>query len=147
MNESLFCPTAAAHIRGNCEAPRLCGKVRFYQKTNCVLVEAFISGLPQSESGFFGFHIHEGDSCKGEGFSETAGHFNPIKVPHPSHAGDLPPLMLCGGGACLSVTTDRFTVKEIIGRTVVIHSMPDDFHTQPSGNAGTKIGCGVICRV
>jgi len=43
--------------------------------------------------------------------------------------------------------TDSFTVKEIIGKTVVIHSMPDDFTTQPSGNAGSKIGCGVIQQV
>ena len=46
----------------------------------------------------------------------------------------------------LSVKTDRFSVNEIIGRTVVIHSDPDDFHTQPAGNAGKKIACGVIQR-
>jgi len=44
----------------------------------------------------------------------------------------------------MKVLSDRFCVKEIIGRTVIIHSSPDDFYTQPSGNAGTKIACGVI---
>ena len=46
--------------------------------------------------------------------------------------------------AHLEVRTDRFHVRDIIGRTVVIHSDPDDFRTQPAGNAGTKIACGVI---
>jgi len=88
-----------------------------------------------------------GNSCKGEGFPETGSHYNPAGNPHPRHSGDLPPLIKCNGGAHMSVTTDRFTVKEIIGKTVVIHSMPDDFTTQPAGNAGTKIGCGVIQQV
>ncbi len=47
----------------------------------------------------------------------------------------------------MTVMTDRFHIKEIIGKTVVIHSMPDDFTTQPAGNAGTKIGCGVIRQI
>ena len=63
---------------------------------------------------------------------------------HPKHAGDLPPLMGCQGNAYLAVKTDRFIVHDIIGKTVVIHSDPDDFHTQPAGNAGKKIACGVI---
>ena len=54
--------------------------------------------------------------------------------------------MQCCGRAYLAVRTDRFRVQEIIGRTVVIHSDPDDFRSQPAGNAGTKIACGVICR-
>lgn len=63
---------------------------------------------------------------------------------HPKHAGDLPPLLACQGSAYLSVKTDRFCVEDILGRTVVIHSDPDDFHSQPAGNAGKKIACGVI---
>jgi len=55
-------------------------------------------------------------------------------------------LMCCRGNAYLAVKTDRFTVHDIIGKTVVIHSNPDDFHTQPAGNAGKKIACGVICK-
>ena len=47
----------------------------------------------------------------------------------------------------MTVFTDRFTVDDAIGKTVVIHSEPDDFRTQPSGNAGTKIACGVITKV
>lgn len=140
-------PNAIANIRGINPSSNLCGQVKFYQRKNCVLISININGLPVTPSGFFGFHIHEGDNCKGKDFSGTGNHYDPEGMPHPLHAGDLPPLILCNGGACQSVLTDRFRVQEIIGRTVVIHSMPDDFNSQPSGNAGTKIACGVICRV
>lgn len=138
-------PDAVARITGGAEAPQLSGCVEFYQENRCVLIVAKISGLPaDSETGFFGFHIHQGNTCNGADFSETGSHYNPADRPHPEHAGDLPPLLGCNRNAYLSVRTDRFSVKEIIGRTVVIHSDPDDFHTQPAGNAGKKIACGVI---
>lgn len=147
MRNCSACAEAIACIRGGTEAPGLFGEVRFYQERGCVLVVANIAGLPQeSGSDFFGFHIHEGGDCSGEGLSDTGGHYNPANVPHPNHAGDLPPLMSCNGGAYLAVRTDRFCVRDIIGRTVVIHSDPDDFRSQPAGNAGTRIACGVICR-
>ncbi len=139
------CPDAVAEIRGGMETPQLNGCVRFYQENGCVLIEARISGLPrESKTGFFGFHIHQGDSCSGTDFSKTGSHYNPIDQAHPKHAGDLPPLLACQGSAYLSVKTDRFSVNEIIGKTIVIHSDPDDFNSQPAGNAGKKIACGVI---
>ena len=138
-------PNAVARIRGGANAPQLTGCVGFYQENGCVLIVARIFGLPkESETGFFGFHIHQGESCSGTDFSETGSHYNPAERPHPKHAGDLPPLIACGGNAYLSFRTDRFSVEEIIGRTVVIHSDPDDFRSQPAGNAGQKIACGVI---
>ena len=141
-------PDAVARIAGGEEVPQLTGCVRFYQENGCVMIVAEISGLPRgSETGFFGFHIHQGRECSGVGFSGTEGHYNPLGRGHPEHAGDLPPLLWCKGNAYLSVKTDRFSVNEIIGRTVVIHSNPDDFHTQPAGNAGKKIACGVIQRI
>ena len=146
MRNGSVCPEAIACIRGGAEAPCLSGEVRFYQERGCVLVVADIAGLPQSGSGFFAFHIHEGEDCFCEEFPNAGGHYNPANAPHPNHAGDLPPLMLCNGGAYLAVRTDRFCVRDIIGRTVVIHNSSDDFHSQPAGNAGTKIACGVICR-
>ena len=141
------CPDAAARIHGGTDAPGLSGQVRFYQECGSVLVVAEVSGFPAGdENGIFALHIHEGDSCRGEGFPETGGHYNPKGVTHPCHAGDLPPLMVCGGRAYLAVRTDRFRVSEIIGRTVVIHGGNDDFRSQPAGNSGMKIACGVICR-
>lgn len=140
-------PSARAFIKGNEKYPELRGEVTFSQMRNAVLVSARISGLPKTDSGFFGFHIHEGGACEGEDFSETKGHYNPQGEPHPRHGGDLPPLLYCAGRALLEVMTDRFSVCEIIGRTVIIHGGTDDFRTQPSGDAGEKIACGVIRRV
>ena len=141
-------PYAAAQIRGGTEVPQLSGCVQFYQENGCVLIVAKISGLSRkSKAGFFGFHIHEGDTYTGTDFSGTGSHYNPSDQAHPKHAGDLPPLLECQGNAYLSVRTDRFSVADILGRTVVIHSDPDDFHSQSAGNAGTKIACGVICCV
>lgn len=146
MNNISCCRGAIANIRGSDKAPLLSGQVKFYQKKNYVLVSVSVTGLPMSKYGFFGFHIHEGDNCKGADFSGTGSHYNPTNTQHPSHAGDLPPLMLCNKGAFMIVATDRFKVADIIGKTVVIHSMPDDFTSQPAGNAGTKIACGIIER-
>lgn len=144
MYKTNCCPFAIADIKGGNTAPNLSGQVKFYQKRGYVLVLAEIKGLPKTDSGFFGFHIHEGEGCEGEAFSKSGSHYNPQKTPHPAHAGDLPTLMLCKGGAYLAFATDRFKVTDIIGKTVIIHDRPDDFTSQPSGNAGTKIACGVI---
>lgn len=137
-------PRAVACISGGRENPSLKGIVRFDQKCGGVLVSADISGLPGD--GFFAFHIHEGVSCQGSGFRFTGGHYNPLGMPHPNHAGDLPPLLSNRGRAKMTVLTGRFRVDDIIGRTLVIHSAPDDFTTQPAGNPGEKIACGLICR-
>lgn len=136
--------SAVAVIRGDRKNPLLKGKVRFYQRPGGVLVVAEVSGLPNSQDGFFGFHIHDGSSCMGEGFSATGSHYDRGRNPHPRHAGDLPPLLSYGGRAYLAVITDRFSIGDIVGRTVVIHGKADDFRSQPSGNAGEKIACGVI---
>jgi Cu-Zn family superoxide dismutase len=94
-------------------------------------------------------HIHEGGKCSGnenDPFADAGTHFNPYNCAHPEHAGDLPPLFGNKGYAWSSVLTNRFTVSDVIGRTVIIHSRPDDFTTQPAGNSGEKIACGVIRR-
>lgn len=140
-------PHAAARLRGSEAAPELGGTIHFYQFRRYVLVKAQVKGLPQSnQTGFFALHIHSGASCAGTDFPATLGHFDPLGAPHPAHAGDLPPLLSCGGSAYLEVITNRFRLWDVMGRTVVIHSDADDFRSQPAGNAGTKIACGVICR-
>ena len=138
-------PGAAACLTGGPEAPGLAGSVRFYPTGNGVLLVADVCGLPGP--GFFGFHIHEGCQCSGEGFADTGGHFNPAGAEHPGHAGDLPPLLGCDGRAFLAVLTDRFRLCDVPGRTVVIHRHPDDLHSQPAGNSGSKLACGVNRRV
>lgn len=144
-------PNAAAKITGSKKYPEIYGWVRFYQTARGVLVKTEIRGLPHSGEKcgerVFGFHIHDGTSCReGENgdFPDSGAHFNPYGCPHPQHAGDLPPLFGNGGLALSAFLTDRFTVDEVIGKAVIIHAMPDDMITQPSGNSGEKIACGII---
>ena len=151
MFKANYKPNSAADISGGENYPGIRGRVIFRQQKNGVLVTADIYGLPTGEtgcdSGVFGFHIHEGEDCGSNGqepFSNTKGHYNPGDCPHQYHAVDLPPLFENDGYAYMSFLTNRFTATEIIGRTVVIHLKPDDFHSQPSGNSGEKIACGVI---
>lgn len=141
--------SASAKITGSAEFPEIEGEVRFYQTDDGVLVVADIEDLPTQEicGGVFGFHIHEGNCCCGnaqDAFADAKGHYNPNGCPHPYHAGDLPPLFANDDEAWMAVLTNRFTLQEILGRTVVIHEKPDDFTTQPSGNSGRKIACGII---
>ena len=136
-------PCAKTIIKGSEAYPNIHGEVLFYQEKNAVLIHADICGLPQNNSGFYGFHIHEGTDC-GSNLKNTGGHLNLEECPHPFHTGDLPPLLSCSGNAYMTVKTDRFKVKDIIGRTVIIHCAADDFRTQPSGDSGEKIACGII---
>lgn len=144
-------PKAVAIIKGSEKHPEIKGRVMFFNVNNGVMVRAEISGLPKSEnickSPIFAFHIHSGTSCTGNAkdpFANADGHYNPENCPHPYHAGDLPPLFSANGKAVLSVLTNRFTIPEIIGKVIIIHSKPDDFITQPAGNSGEKIACGII---
>lgn len=147
-------PEAVAVMEGNAKNSRIRGTVKFYQATSGVFVVADIFGLPVSaetcKSNIFAFHIHSGSSCSGndeDPFANAGTHYNPDECPHPYHAGDMPPLFGAGNRAFLAFLTDRFTVNEVIGKAVIIHDRPDDFTTQPSGNAGNKIACGVVSTV
>lgn len=145
--------SAKAHIKGSKEYPSINGMVYFKETKNGVLLTAKIHGLPKPKTHcrgrFFGFHIHEGTSCTGnhkDPFADAKGHLNPTNCPHPFHIGDLPPLLGNNGEAYMSVLIDKFKIKDILGKVIIIHDMPDDFKTQPSGDSGTKIACGKIVR-
>lgn len=147
-------PTAVALVEGSDRYPNISGMVKFYETPYGVVVSAEITGLPtpsgRCESPILSLHIHEGGSCTGNAadpFADARMHYNPSNCPHPYHAGDLPPLFTANGNAFSACLTDRFSVGEIIGKTVIIHDLPDDFTTQPSGNSGSKIACGVIMQV
>ena len=72
-------PNAVARVVGGEDVPQLSGCVQFYQENGCVLIVADVSGLPKAnETGFFGFHIHQGRDCSGAGFFGTEGHYNPL---------------------------------------------------------------------
>ena len=144
-------PDAYAEILGTANYPDIHGQVSFYDVFNGTVVIAEIQGLPDSENtdigSFFGFHIHEGNACAGDQtdlLKYTGGHFNSQNKEHPHHAGDLPVLLSVRGTAWSSVYTGRFHPEDVIGRTVMIHLHPDDYRTQPAGDSGMKIACGVI---
>ncbi len=144
-------PNAVAIINGGVNYPEINGIVRFYKVNLGVVVRVEISGLPRGDgecdSPIFGFHIHTVGDCRenvSEPFPYTMGHYNPKNCPHPYHAGDLPPLFSADGRAVSVFLTNRFTIDDILERSIIVHSSPDDFTTQPSGNAGTKIACGII---
>ena len=144
---------AVAKIRGGNGYPDLRGKATFAQTDRGVLVTVKVCNLPENSlcnGGIFAMHIHEGENCEGDTADQFRGaktHYNPGDCLHPYHAGDLPPLIGNDGFAYLSVLINRFTVSEIIGKVIIIHENKDDFTTQPSGNSGTKIGCGTIIKI
>ena len=147
-------PSASARLqptKGNATS----GDVRFVQSGNKVLVAGEIRGLkPNAEVGF---HIHEkGDCSSGDGMS-AGGHFNPGASAHGQHsqpvhhAGDLPSLKADANGvASLNVELEGISVgsgpTDVVGRGLIVHRDPDDFKTQPTGNAGPRLACAVITR-
>ena len=147
-------PFAVTNINGSKKFSNIKGTVKFFNTLNGVLVVSEINNLPSSEhicdSGVFGFHIHSGSECSGneaDEFSNAGTHYNPDGCTHPHHAGDMPPLFSNNGYAFSVFLSNRFTPNEIIGKTVIVHLMPDDFISQPSGNSGEKIACGKIVKL
>lgn len=131
------------------------GSVSFVQKGNKVLVSGEIRGLkPNAEHGF---HVHEkGDCSSGDGMS-AGGHFNPTGAPHGAHGmgmhhtGDLPSLKADAGGiARFNFESGSLAVgsgvTDIVGKGLIVHRDPDDYKTQPTGNAGPRLACAVIAR-
>lgn len=141
-------PQAIAWVRGGQADPEISGLVKFFPTSyGGVVIEAEFFNLPnRNEPGstdFYAFHIHENGDCS-QNFTRTGEHYNPTGSPHPYHGGDLLPLLGNQGYAWMSFYDKRFSIGDIMGKSVVVHSQADDFTTQPSGNAGTKIACGVI---
>lgn len=147
-------PTAAALLqatRGN----GVMGTVKFTQRNDRVLVVGEVKGLPPH--AVVGFHVHEkGDCSSGDGMS-AGGHFNPLGKPHGAHgeadhhAGDLPSLRAdASGTALINFETSAISVgsgaTDVVGHGLIVHRDPDDFKTQPTGNAGPRVACAVIVR-
>jgi len=130
------------------------GTVTFTQKGDKVVVEAKVSGLTP---GGHGFHIHEkGDCSSGDGMS-AGGHFNPTAKPHGNpaaadhHIGDIPMLVAdASGNATLSIELGGMAVgsgaTDVVGKAVIVHKDPDDYTTQPTGNSGARVACGLIVK-
>ena len=128
------------------------GQVMFHEMDGQLMVHARISGLtPHAEHGF---HVHETGSCASVDGSSAGGHFNPDHQPHgpqnaAHHAGDLPALKADASGQVdqkfmLSGVTVAAGPTSVMGRSVIVHAEADDYQTQPTGNSGARLGCGVI---
>jgi Cu-Zn family superoxide dismutase len=130
------------------------GTVTFTQKGDKVLVSATVSGLAP---GGHGFHIHDKGDCSAPDATSAGGHFNPTGKPHGEpagsehHAGDMPMLQAdSSGNATLTVELGSITIGsgpgDITGKAVIIHKDADDYKTQPTGNSGARVACGVITK-
>ena len=128
------------------------GSVAFTQNGDRVRVLAKVGGLPP---GTHGFHIHEKGDCSAPDGMSAGGHFNPTGKAHGNpaagehHGGDIPMLEAdASGNATLDVTLDTITLggdaNTIVGRAIVVHKDADDYKTQPTGNSGARVACGVI---
>jgi Cu-Zn family superoxide dismutase len=119
-----------------------------------VRIEGSISGLKADAE--HGFHVHEKGDCSAPDASSAGEHFNPTSQPHgdPSgaahHAGDMQNARAdAEGRAPVSIMVNGVTLgdggtNDIVGKAIVVHEKPDDYKTQPSGDSGDRIACGVI---
>jgi len=132
---------------------RVWGSVSFTEIEGKVVVRADVRNL--RPGGEFGFHVHEKGECTPPDFMSAGGHFNPGAKAHSHfdkperHAGDMPNLKANGEGDAIYVfETPLLTVRpgpnSVVGRAVVIHANPDDYKSQPAGNSGPRIACGLI---
>jgi Cu-Zn family superoxide dismutase len=147
-------PRATASLQPT-KSGKAAGTISFTQVGDKVRVSGTVSGLvPGREHGF---HIHEaGDCSSGDGMS-AKGHFNPYGKPHANpatterHAGDMPALKAdASGNATVNSELNVITIApgpaSIVGRGLIVHADPDDYKTQPTGNAGARVACAVIQR-
>jgi len=148
--------TAVAVLHGSPEHPKLKGTVHFIEEGNHVWVVARVSGI--EKAGLYGFHLHEVGRCipgpPGRRFESAGGHFNPTGAHHACinspqhHAGDLGNLPVAHDGTgVLEEASETLAFSgplSIVGRAVVLHAGQDDCATQPAGNSGARIACGVV---
>lgn len=144
------CSSAAAIIYPT-PSNQVTGSVKFTQEKHGIHITATIHGLTP---GKHGFHIHKYGDCGGQNGTCAGDHFNPTNAPHGSpsnthvHAGDLGNVVADEHGTAIyDEINHHITLSgphSIIGRSVIVHQDEDDLHSQPTGNSGNRIGCGVI---
>ena len=152
-----YMPTQSyAEIYGGPLAPNLQGYVVFTDVPYGTEVYVEVSGLPAYEPasgnrqpiGPFGFHVHDKGACivgdPNDPFQSAGSHWNPTNQPHGNHAGDFPVLFSNDGYARMNFFTNKFQAADVIGKTIIIHQNPDDYRSQPAGNSGKRLACGII---
>ncbi|HLS89418.1 MAG TPA: superoxide dismutase family protein [Sphingobacteriaceae bacterium] len=137
-------------------APELSGSISFYRLDEGTLVTVEVQGLPpyrpaaagMDPIGPYGFHIHEFGVCEtgdpDDPFLSAGMHWNPDNQPHGNHPGDFPVIFSEQGRAFMSFVTRRFTPRDVVGLSVIIHEHPDDYRTQPTGSSGRRLACALI---
>jgi Cu-Zn family superoxide dismutase len=147
-------PSATAQLIAT-QGNSVTGQVQFTQQGDKVLVTAEVRGLkPNTEHGF---HVHEKGDCSSVDGLSAGGHFNPDGKAHGAHdqsehhAGDLPSLKAdASGTAFVSFESNTLSVgsgkADVLGRGLIVHRDPDDYKTQPTGNSGPRLACGVVVK-
>lgn len=151
-------PTSAASVAttnlAGASGSLVSGKLTLLPIRDGVRVTGDIGGLAPGSS--HGFHVHEKGDCSAADASSAGGHFNPTGSAHGKagthvhHAGDIDNIIADAGGVShvdthvAGVTLGGGGANDIVGRAIVVHAAPDDYQTQPSGNSGARIACGVI---
>jgi Cu-Zn family superoxide dismutase len=144
-------PTKAIAVLSAASGSSVAGTVTFTAGSDGVSVVADITGLAP---GKHGFHIHEFGDCSAKDATSAGGHYNPMKHPHAGpdvmerHTGDLGNLEADASGKAHLELKDKMMKlggdTSIIGYAVIVHEKADDLKTQPTGDAGGRIACGVI---
>lgn len=143
-------PSASAELLPR-SGSAVSGSVRFSETRGGVRIEAQVAGLTPGEHGF---HVHEVGDCSAADATSAKGHFNPAGKMHghygstERHGGDMVNLVASADGtASYSAEVSGLSLTGptgVVGRSVVIHADPDDYKSQPAGNSGKRIACGVI---
>ncbi|WP_300603535.1 superoxide dismutase family protein [Niabella sp.] len=148
---------AVANLQLTSDSTRNIGTAKFYKLGDGKIRLDLEINMKERADSNVAVHFHEHGDCgmKGE---NSHGHWNPTKSNHGQwgsasfHSGDIGNIQLdASGHATKSVTTDLWSVepgeKEIIGRAIIVHGGTDDYKTQPTGNSGPRVGCGVITKL
>ena len=143
--------TAMATLAAKSGNTTLMGTAMFSGMPGAVSVTINVTGAPDGQHGV---HIHETGNCDTPDAMSAGAHWNPTMQMHGApgamaHLGDLGNLTVTGGTGTLTATNAMWAIgtgtpMDVIGKAVVVHAMPDDLMMQPAGNAGARIGCGVI---
>ena len=148
-------PSAGPHVSATIEGrsgSALTGTATFTQAGGAVHIVVDVNNAPE---GVHAVHLHEKGDCSAPDASSAGGHFNPTHMPHGApeapqhHAGDFGNMTVgADGHGHLELDSAALTVApgemSVVGRAIVVHGKPDDMTTQPTGNAGPRIGCGVV---